>query len=75
MASKLMDKWLKWKAPYDVSNQGLLAMLILLMNLINKKPMFVFQLKRKSIGRRKSNLHPVRLIVYLAYKAAGDVLL
>ena len=55
--------------------RGLLAMLILLMNLINKKPMFMFQLERKSIGRRRSNLHHVRLIVYVAYKSADDVLL
>ena len=75
MTGKLMDRWLKRKAPDNVSNQGLLAMLILLMNLINKKPLFVFQPQRKSIGRRRSNLHPVRLIVYVAYKSADDVLL
>jgi len=65
MTGKLMDRWLKRKAPDNVSNQGLLAMLILLMNLINKKPMFVFQLQRKSIGRRRSNLIQAKGKIYV----------
>jgi hypothetical protein len=43
----------------------MLAMLILLMNLINKKPMFVFQLQRRSIGRRRSNLIQAKGKIYV----------
>jgi hypothetical protein len=46
----------KGKPQMILAIRGLLEMLILLMNLVNKKPMFVFQLQRKSIGRRRSNL-------------------
>ena len=75
MAGKLMDRWLKRKAPDDVSNQGPVSNANTSHEPHQQETNVRVSAREESIGRRRSNLHPVRLIVYLAYKAAGDVLL
>ena len=65
MAGKLIDRWLKRKAPDDVSNQGPVSNVNTSHEPINKKPMFVFQLQRKSIGRRRSNLIQAKGKIYV----------